>query len=120
MRLFSMRLIVALIVGITLVSLSSSYYEVLVERRNLRKDLAHRAEVLGESVASNVEHDLEKGSTRSLQHIVERFGNREHLIGVAIYDQASKPLAMTKALAEIFPGTPASLTQALKQNRGVD
>ncbi|HTZ97295.1 MAG TPA: trehalose-6-phosphate synthase [Terriglobales bacterium] len=120
MRLFSMRLIVALIVGITLVSLSSSYYEVLVERRNLRKDLAHRAEVLGESVASNVEHDLEKGSTRSLHHIVERFGNREHLIGVAIYDQASKPLAITKALAEILPGTPPSLTQALQQNRGVD
>ena len=36
MRLLSIRLIVSLIVGITLVSLSSSYYEALGEKRGLR------------------------------------------------------------------------------------
>jgi hypothetical protein len=46
MRLLSIRLIVSLIVGITLVSLSSSYYEVLGEKRGLRRDLERRAEVL--------------------------------------------------------------------------
>jgi hypothetical protein len=43
MRL-SIRLIVSLIVGIALVSLSSSYYEVLGEKRGLRRDLERRAE----------------------------------------------------------------------------
>ena len=79
MRLLSIRLIVSLIVGITLVSLSSSYYEALGEKRALSRDLERRAEVLGESLAGNVERDLEKDSLQDLQLIVEHYGNREHL-----------------------------------------
>ena len=85
MRLVSIRLIISLIVGITLVSLSYSYYEALGEKRSLRRDLERRAEVLGQSVAGSVERDLEKNSLQDLQHIVQHFGNREHLLGLAIY-----------------------------------
>jgi alpha,alpha-trehalose-phosphate synthase [UDP-forming] len=120
MRLLSTRLIVALIVGITLVSAFSSYYQVLAEKRGQRKDLQHRAEVLGESLASNVEHDLEKGSTRSLERMVERFGNREHLIGLAIYDRQSKPIVVSRELAQIPLTTPPTVLQALQQNQGID
>ncbi len=119
MRLLSARLIIALIVGITLVSLSSSYYEVLSQKRAQRKDLVRRAEVLGESLAGNIERELEKGSTRNLQRVVERFGNREHLVGLAIYDEQGKPIAVTKALAQILGTTPPILSQALIENRGV-
>ena len=86
MRLLSLRLIVSLIVGITVVSLLSSYYSVRMEGSELRRDLERRAELLGESLAANVERSLEKGSPRDLQRIVERFGNREHLAGIAVYD----------------------------------
>src|SRR5436305_1939313 len=55
MRLFSARLIIALIVGVTLVSLCSSGYEVLVGQRNMRRDLDRRSQVLAESLAGNVE-----------------------------------------------------------------
>ena len=55
MRLLSVRLIVSLIVGITLVSSGFSYYEVLGEKRTLRSDLERRAEMLGESLVGNVE-----------------------------------------------------------------
>jgi hypothetical protein len=54
MRLLSIRLIISLIVGITLVSLSSSYYEAVGKKRGLRRDL--------ESLAGNVETGLEKDS----------------------------------------------------------
>src|SRR5664279_6630704 len=85
MRLLSIRLIVSLIVGITLVSLASSYYEASGEKSGLRRDLERRAAVLGESLAGNVERDLEKDSVQDLQRIVEHFGNREHLSGLAVY-----------------------------------
>ena len=55
MRLLSVRLIVSLIVGITIVSSGFSYYEVLGEKRALRSDLERRAELFGESLAGNVE-----------------------------------------------------------------
>jgi trehalose-6-phosphate synthase len=120
MRLLSARLIIALIVGSTLVSLGSSYYDVVAERRNLRKDLGRRAEVLGESLAGNVEHDLQKGSTRDLKHIVDRFGNRDHIKGVAIFDHQGKLVAASKDLSQETAQFLPVVTQAEAQNRGIE
>jgi len=119
MRLLSARLIVTLILGITLTSLSFSYYQVLVERRSLRKDLAHRADMLGDSLAGSVEHDLEKGAMRTLHKTVERFANREHLVGIAIYDPQNNLIMGTPALTSIVTATPAVVSQAQQANNGV-
>ena len=116
MRLFSVRLIVSLIIGITLVSLLSSYYEVLGEKRTLRRDLERRADVLGESLVSNVERSLERDSGRDLQRIVQRFGNREHLIGIAVYDLTNKLIAATPDLANKLAAAPPLLAQAINKN----
>jgi trehalose-6-phosphate synthase len=118
MRLLSIRLIVSLIVGITVVSLSSSYYEALSEKRGLRRDLQRRAEVLGESLAGNVERDLEKGSAQDLQRIVQHFGNREHLAGLAIYGRQGNLMAVTPQLAPILATVPPVMSQALRENHG--
>jgi alpha,alpha-trehalose-phosphate synthase [UDP-forming] len=118
MRLLNIRLIVSLILGITLVSLVSSYYEVRAQKRSLRQDLEHRAEVLGESLAQNVEPYFGKGS-RPLQKIVGQFGNREHLAGVAIYDRQGALLAATPGLAPWLTTEPHAVTQSLAGNRGV-
>jgi trehalose 6-phosphate synthase len=117
MRLVSIRLIVSLIVGITLVSLSYSYYEALGEKRSLRRDLERRAEVLGQSVAGSVERDLEKNSLQDLQHIVQRFGNREHLLGLAIYGWQGDLLIVTPELASTLATVPSVASQALRENR---
>ena len=65
MRLLSVRLIVSLILGVTLVSLLFSHYEVRTERQGLRKDLQRRAEVLGESLAGNIEGRVGEAILRS-------------------------------------------------------
>ena len=118
MRLLSARLIVSLIVGITLVSLGFSYYEVVGEKRALRSDLERRAEVLGESVAGNVEKSLEAGSERGLHRLVQRFGNREHLLGVAVYDRQGKIVAITSELGQALRATPQNVTQAMSEGHG--
>jgi trehalose-6-phosphate synthase len=118
MRLLSIRLIVSLIVGITLVSLASSYYEALGEKHGRRRDLERRAEVLGESLAGNVERELEKDSVQDLQRIVEHFGNREHLSGLAIYGPKGDLLAVTPELASTLATVPSVMSQALRENHG--
>src|SRR3984957_10826353 len=118
MRLLSVRLIVSLIVGITLVSLGFSYYEVAGGKRGLRSDLERRAEVLGESVAGNVEKSWESGSERGLQRLVQRFGNREHLLGVAVYDRQGKVVAITSELAAVLPSIPQEVTKAIAEGEG--
>jgi len=118
MRLLSARLIVSLIVGITLVSLGFSYYEVVGEKRTLRSDLERRAEVLGESVAGNVEKSWESGSERGLQRLVQRFGNREHLLGVAVYDRQGKEVAISSELGQALRAAPQSVIQAMSDDHG--
>jgi len=116
MRLLSARLIVSLIVGITLVSLGFSYYDVVGEKRVLRSDLERRAEVLGESIAGNVEKSWETGSERGLQPLVQRFANREHLLGVAVYDRDGRLVAITSELGQVLKGAPHDVTQAIAQD----
>ena len=118
MRLLSIRLIVSLIVGITLVSLASSYYEALGEKRVLRGDLERRAEVLGESLAGNVERELEEASVPELQRIVEHYGNREHLSGLAIYGRQGDLLAVTPELKSTLATVPSVMAEALRENHG--
>ena len=118
MRLLSVRLILSLIVAITLVSLGFSYYEVVGTKRALRSDLERRAEVLGESVAVNVEKSWETGSERGLQRLVQRFGNREHLLGVAVYDRQGRAVAITSELGAVLTAMPPDVTQAMKEGHG--
>src|SRR6201993_1272956 len=116
MRLFSARLIISLIVGITLVSLCTSYYQVLVQNRSMRKDLERRAEVLGDSLAGNVERDLERDAPTRLKRTVQQFANREHLAGLAVYDPQGHPIAVTTNLQPLMESAPAIVLQALQQN----
>jgi alpha,alpha-trehalose-phosphate synthase [UDP-forming] len=116
MRLLSVRLIISLIVGITLVSLGFSYYQVVQEKRALRSDLERRAEVLGESLAGNVEKIWGNGSNQALLRLVQRFSNREHLIGVAVYDRQAEPVAMTPELGKMLTASPQAVTEAIRDN----
>ena len=116
MRLLSARLIISLIIGVTLVSLCTSYYQVLMLNRGMRRDLEHRAELLGESLARNVERDLERDASHTLQKTVQQFANREHLAGLAVYDPQGHPIAVTTNLQPLMESAPPIVLQSLKQN----
>jgi trehalose-6-phosphate synthase len=113
MRLLSARLIVSLILGIALVSSGFSYYEVLGEKRALRSDVERRDEILGESLVGNVERSWNAGSDKELKRLVQRFGNREHLLGVAIYDRQGALVAVTPELEKTLTVSPPPVTQAI-------
>jgi len=137
MRLLSVRLIISLIIGITLVSSGFSYYEVLAEKQTLRSDVERRDEILGESLAGNVEQIWNTGSKKAsgksskpvadkvlnpdkapsdgLQELVQRFGNREHLLGVVIYDAQGAVVTMTPELAKTLNASPLPVKQVASQ-----
>ncbi|HKS75737.1 MAG TPA: trehalose-6-phosphate synthase [Terriglobales bacterium] len=117
MRLLSLRLIVSLILGVTLVSLLSSYNEVRTEKRGLRQELERRADVLGESLGANVEPYVAKPSTRELLKIVDRFSNREHLVGLGVYNKQGEPLAVSSGLPQSLSQKPLAVALAIKDNR---
>jgi alpha,alpha-trehalose-phosphate synthase [UDP-forming] len=114
MRL-SLRLIVFLVIGITLVTFFVARNQVRSEKAGLRADLQRRAEILAESLQEIVEPALERGSQSQLRRIVERFGNRERLAGVAVYDDKGKVLAESSGLAN-RPSPPPPAADRLAQS----
>jgi alpha,alpha-trehalose-phosphate synthase [UDP-forming] len=118
-RLLTVRLTISLIVGITLISLCSSYFEVRFQKQGLRRDLERRAEVSGQSLADKVEPYLKKGSRKDLQLIVDRFANREHLAGVAVYNPQGESIAITSGLAPRMTGEPVAVQQAAAKGDNV-
>jgi trehalose 6-phosphate synthase len=117
MRILSLRLIIALILGVTLVSLVSSWSDVQDEKNALRRDLQYKAETLGESLASSAEIYLANGDTGRLEQQVQRFSHRDHLLGIGIYDTDGSSIVMTRELGSLLSRTPEALSTALSKDR---
>ena len=92
MRL-SLRLAFCLIAAISLVTFIVARYQSGEQEQDLRKDLETRAQDLGESLQQIIQPILESGSLNQLQPILERFGSREKVAGVAVYDTLGQSLA---------------------------
>jgi trehalose-6-phosphate synthase len=114
----TLKIILPLIVSVAVVSLLFAGYQVRTEKRNLRNDLSRRSEILGESLQENVEPLLDHGPNKNLQRLVARFGQREHLKGVAVYDTDGNAIAITAGLREGFQSRPAAATRAAQQDAG--
>lgn len=117
MRFLSVRLTISLILAITLVSMLSSYYQVEHERRSLRQDLERRAAVLAESLAANVENQLGNRSSKRLQAIVDRFSNRQHLVGIGIFDVNLQPIAQSPGLSQRMQNPALLVTQLIESGQ---
>jgi len=113
-----LHLILSLIFGVTLVSLAFAYYQVRAEKRGLRGDLETRAEILAESLEETIVPLLQRRSQKDLLRIVERFGNRERLAGVVVYDERGSTLAITSGLSGRLTAPPDAVALAMSQNSG--
>lgn len=104
MRFFSVRLILALIAGVTLVSVASTYFEVLAHKHALRRELERRTSWLGASLTPEIEQALAGGRTAEIGVLAEELRSRNEALGVAVYDShgavvaAAGPPALFKQL----------------------
>lgn len=116
----TLRLLLSLIIGVSLVALVSSYLQVRQEDRRLREELGRRAAVLAENLQERVEPLLGQQDSKDLQRIVEKSCNRESMSGVAIYDANGQSLAITPGLAPSLSRSPAIAFEAIlrDQSRG--
>ena len=114
----NLKLVLPLIASVASVSLLFAAYQIQTERRILRSDLSHRAEILGDNLQETVEPLFDRKADTNIQPLVERFGSREHLKGVAVYDASGSALATTQGLASQFHSRPAAATQAAARDTG--
>ena len=94
----SLRLIVSLIVGVTLLSFASAWFQVKASKRGTRQELGKRAQLLAEILEGRVETLFEAHSRGRLEKLVTEFRNREGLMGIAVFDAAANRVANTSGL----------------------
>ncbi len=114
----TLKIVLPLIVSVAAVSLVFAGYQVRTERRSLRGDLSRRTEILSESLQETIEPLLEHGPSKNLQRIVARFGQREHLKGVAVYDADATAIAITAGLPAEFQKAPPTAERAVQRDAG--
>ena len=113
----ALKMVLPLIVSVAVVSALFAWYQVRTEKRILRNDLSRRAEILGEALQESAEPLLDHAPNKNLQRLVERFGEREHLKGVAVYDAAGRTLAITPGIATMFENWPEVVKNAAAKDQ---
>src|SRR5580693_9786384 len=112
----TLKLVVPLAISVVLVSLLYAGYQVRTERRNLRTDLIHRSAALADSLQNSLEPFSGTKTDKNLQHITEHFTQREHLLGVAVYDATGNVLARSSAVPDDFKVRPPLALRATREN----
>jgi alpha,alpha-trehalose-phosphate synthase [UDP-forming] len=117
----TLKIVLPLIISVVVVSLLFAVYQVRTEKRVERNELSHRAEVLAESLQENVEPLFDRPlPDKGLQRLVDRFGQREHLKGIAVYNANGALLAMTPGLQQqLFQTRPPTATRAALRDAGL-
>jgi len=95
MHFFRLRLVAALLVGITLISVGSTYFDVLAHKHNLRSDLARRTQWFGAGAQPQIEQQMATGQPEGLPKLLERLRQYPDQPSMAVYDTHGELLAAT-------------------------
>ncbi|MGB9716742.1 MAG: hypothetical protein ACPL1G_10120, partial [Thermodesulfovibrionales bacterium] len=116
----TIRLIVSLILVIAVVAIVFSFYQVRSEKERLTDELERRVIILAETLQESIKPMLQSGSLERLNRLLERFGNRERLKGVVIFDRQGNIFASSSDLIpKIKQPFPQAIT-AISENRGLN
>jgi alpha,alpha-trehalose-phosphate synthase [UDP-forming] len=119
MQILSWRLILALTIGLSLVSLASSWYEIGTQRDALRRDLDAKAENIVESLAATAESNLSNRDRVGLEKLVETSRKSDHLVGLGIYERDDSALVLTPGLNGSLPALTQLLKNTMQDNRNI-
>jgi alpha,alpha-trehalose-phosphate synthase [UDP-forming] len=97
----SYRLTMSLLVGVAAVSMIFAGYQAMEDTRVLKDAVEREAQVLAESQQGLIVVLLGSGQAAGLQALADRFQNRDHLAGIAIYDAQAHSVAASTALGHI-------------------
>ena len=95
MHFFRLRLVAALLAGITLISVGSTYFDVLAHKHTLRSDLARRTQWFGAGLQPLIEQQLLMGPQEDLPRVLQNLRQYPDQPSLAVYDTSGTLLAST-------------------------
>lgn len=104
------------ILAVSLLVFGFTYSQVNEERLNLSSDLQYRTRLLADSLKEAVEPSYSRNSTSTLQRIVDRFTDRERVVGLAVFNNRGVPLATSRGMSKRVIDNPDFVFIALDKN----
>ena len=95
MHFFRLRLVAALLVGITLISVGSTYFDVLAHNHTLRSDLGRRTQWFGAGIQPQIEQQLMLGPEEALPSVLQNLRQYPDQPSLAVYDTQGQLRAST-------------------------
>src|ERR1700758_1303290 len=120
MRSFRIRLMLTLIAGITVVSLASTYFEVLAHKHLLRVELARRTVWIANTLQPGIEQALASGKTPDIALQADLLRKQGEALGLVIFDAQGVAVAADGPPEILRALPPGPVKQAIKtgQNAG--
>jgi alpha,alpha-trehalose-phosphate synthase [UDP-forming] len=115
MRFFRIRLILALIAGVTLISVASTYFEVLAHKHILRAELERRTRWMGMSIERDVSSVLENDDLSAVRGLTGILKSGTGALALAVYDGDGTLLACSGP-PEVLQDLPYSLIKKSMKN----
>ncbi len=109
------RIILSLILVVAVVAISFAFWQGRQEESRLKNELERRSSILADSLKLSVEPFLLSENIGYLERLVEKFSNRERLIGVAIYDAKDALIASSVALKADLENNPKILAHSIQE-----
>jgi len=111
----TIRLILYLVFVITAAAVAFSFRHARWEEIRLKNDLERRANIIADSLRESIEPLLFNDSSESIKRIVNKFSNRERLMGISISDFEGNILAVSANLESKLKESPDVLTPSLQE-----
>jgi len=115
----TLRLILSLLIAAAAVAAIFTYVQVENEQDLLVKELNARAAVLGESMQEAVKEYIRTDSPKKIKRMVDRFGNRVRLVGIAVFDSQGVCMASSRSLDSMLATTPEKVWESITQNQTI-
>jgi alpha,alpha-trehalose-phosphate synthase [UDP-forming] len=93
MHVFRVRLILALIAGVTLISVASTYFDVLAHKHTLRAEMTRRTRWMGMSIERDVASVLESSDLSAVHGLTEILKSGTGALALLVYDGEGKLVA---------------------------
>ncbi|MDI6778588.1 MAG: trehalose-6-phosphate synthase [Bacteroidota bacterium] len=116
----SIRLILSLLFVAILVAGLFSYIQVRDARESLIDDLNRRSLLVAESLKESIVNLLPPNYKTKLNQLLEKFGNKERLFGVAVYDSQGVVLSATPGLFTKVPENVPQIFKSIQENQTAD
>jgi alpha,alpha-trehalose-phosphate synthase [UDP-forming] len=89
-----------IVLAIAAISIAFTFNQASDERIALASDLQYRTRLLAEGLKESVEPYYVGRSAEALQNLVDRYADRERVIGLSVYDGRGDVVAVTKGMPE--------------------